>query len=65
MPYMYVYLIHIAYAQGIIIPLLLATFVSFFTLLMPAPTSGSRPALSVSIMFTTTAIYFVAGPIPT
>ena len=48
------------YVTGIIVPLIVATAVSLGTLLMPAPTSGSRPALNVSIMFTTTAIYFVA-----
>ena len=48
------------YVTGIIVPLIVATVVSLGTLLMPAPTSGSRPALNVSIMFTTTAIYFVA-----
>lgn len=51
----------LTYITGIIIPLLITTLVSFFTLLMPAPISGSRPALNVAIMFTTTAIYFVAG----
>jgi hypothetical protein len=49
------------YVTGIVVPLIIATFVAFFTLMMPAPISGSRPALNVSILFTTTAIYFVAG----
>ena len=49
------------YVTGIIVPLLVATISGFTVLLMPAPVSGSRPALNVSIMFTTTAIYFVAG----
>ena len=49
------------YITGIIVPLVVASFVSIFTLLMPSSTSGSRPALNVSIMFTSTTIYFVAG----
>ena len=49
------------YITSIIIPLIFATFVAFTTLLMPAPLSGARPGLNVSIMFTCAAIYFVAG----
>eukprot|EP00961_Rhodomonas_salina_P185901 2510150-Rhodomonas_salina.1 len=33
-------------------------------LLMPAPLSGSRPILSVTILLTTATIYFVASRCP-
>jgi nicotinic acetylcholine receptor len=44
-----------------ILPLIIATLVSFTTLLMPAPISGSRPGLNIAIMFTTVSVYFVAS----
>lgn len=49
------------YIGGMIAPLLLVTFIGFFSLLMPAPPSGARPALSVTIMLTTATVYFVAS----
>eukprot|EP00961_Rhodomonas_salina_P236283 3193079-Rhodomonas_salina.2 len=41
--------------------LLQVTCIGFFTLFMPAPPSGSRPALSVTVMLTTATVYFVAS----
>lgn len=42
-------------------PLLVVSIVGFCSLLMPAPVSGSRPTLSVTILLTTATVYFVAS----
>lgn len=49
------------YFSGMIAPIVLVTLVSFFVLLMPSPTSGARPALSVTLMLTIATVYFVAS----
>lgn len=49
------------YLSGMVVPLILVTCVGFFSLFMPAPPSGARPALSVTVMLTTATVYFVAS----
>ena len=47
----------LTYIYGMFVPLVLATFASFLMLMMPAPVSGSRPALNVTVLFTIATIY--------
>lgn len=51
----------LTFLSGILVPIIAVTFVGFSVLLMPAPLSGARPSISISVMFTTTAIYLVAS----
>ena len=46
---------------GMIFPIIMVTCVGFCTLWMPAPQSGARPVLSVTVMLTTSTIYLVAS----
>merc|ERR1719183_1018070 len=41
--------------------MIIVTIVGFCTLMMPAPVSGARPALSVTVMLTTATVYLVAS----
>mmetsp|Transcript_51728 Transcript_51728/g.125364 ORF Transcript_51728/g.125364 Transcript_51728/m.125364 type:complete len:619 (-) Transcript_51728:64-1920(-) len=49
------------FITGIMIPIIVVTLVGFAVLLTPSPLSGARPGISVSVMFTTSAIYLVAA----
>ena len=46
---------------GMVLPIVFVTLVGFMSLLMPAPISGARPALSVTVMLTTATVYLVAS----
>jgi hypothetical protein len=46
---------------SLMIPMIIVTIVGFCTLMMPAPVSGARPALSVTVMLTTATVYLVAS----
>lgn len=51
----------VTYLVGMVFPLVIVTFIGFFSLLMPSPVSGARPALSITILLTTATVYFVAS----
>jgi len=46
---------------GMMVPLIVVTIVGFCTMCMPAPISGARPGLSVTVMLTTATVYLVAS----
>ena len=48
-------------AFGLLLPIIFVTLAGFMSLLMPAPVSGARPALSVTVMLTTATVYLVAS----
>ena len=43
------------------LPIVFVTMEGFMSLFMPAPISGARPALSVTVMLTTATVYLVAS----
>jgi len=48
-------------AFGLVLPIIFVTMAGFLSLFMPAPISGARPALSVTVMLTTATVYLVAS----
>jgi len=46
---------------ALLVPIILVTLVGFCTLWMPAPVSGARPALAVTVMLTTATVYLVSS----
>lgn len=50
-----------AYVVGMVIPMTVVTIVGLGTMFFPSPTSGAKPALCVTVLLTTEAVYFVAS----